>query len=100
MIAVVCAACQGSASQQPTQTAPAVVETPPAPLPMPGSFGAVAADEPTDAGAPAPTARELKEPLPAATHGKSIVNVAVSDEGTAALTIDSNNSVRLWPALD
>lgn len=55
---------------------------------------------PADAGAPAPTAHELKAALPAATHGRAINGVTISDDGTAALTIDSGNHVRLWPALD
>jgi WD40 repeat protein len=72
--------------------------TPAAPAPAaPGNFGSIEA--PADA-APAPRAHELKAALPAATHGRAISGIAISDDGTAALTIDSGNSVRLWPSLD
>ncbi|MDQ3337772.1 MAG: hypothetical protein M4D80_21640 [Myxococcota bacterium] len=94
---MVCAACQGSASQPPapTTTTSSVVEQAPAkPPPVALVWG-----PPADAAAPAaraitPTA------LPPATHGRAIISVAVSDDGNAALTIDAGNSVRLWPALD
>ena len=101
VIAVVCAACQGSASQPPASTTSLLVEpTPARPPPEPGTFGAPEVEAvPADAGAP--TAREIAPtPLPAATHGRAIISVAVSDDGSAALTIDSGNGVRLWPALD
>jgi hypothetical protein len=94
VIVVACAACQGSASQPPAPAASTVVEA--APLPPPAlSWGL----EPPDAGTPA-TREITPTALPAATHGRAIISVAVSDDGTAALTIDSGASVRLWPALD
>lgn len=94
VIAVVCAACQGSAPQPPvpTTTAPRVDEaTVPDPEPP-------VAWAPPDAGVITPA--RAPTPLPAATHGRAIIGVAVSDDGAAALTIDNGNSVRLWPSLD
>jgi hypothetical protein len=92
VIAVVCA-CQGSASQppQPTTTPPPLLsEAAPEPVAWAPPDAAVVAVPPPRA----PT------PLPAATHGRAIIGVAVSDDGGAALTIDNGNSVRLWPSLD
>lgn len=92
MIAVVCAACQGSASQPPSNRVaePAQATT--------GS-GGVVEPPPPDAGPP--LAREIAPtPLRPASHGRAIISVAISDDGGAALTLDSGDSVRLWPALD
>ena len=34
------------------------------------------------------------------THGSSIVRIAVTDDGRAAVTADQKGGIRLWPALD
>jgi hypothetical protein len=94
VIAVVCAACQGSASQPPAPTT-----TPPPVLTEAAPLEPVAWAPPADAAVVAEPPR-APTPLPAATHGRAIIGVAVSDDGNAALTIDSGNSVRLWPSLD
>lgn len=79
------AACQGSASQPALESPEAAVVAPP-----------VAIAVPPDAA----TAVKPPVPLPAASHGRAIIGIAISDDGAAALTIDSGNSVRLWPTLD
>jgi hypothetical protein len=101
VIAVVCAACQGSASQPPAPTALSVEAA------LPQIDAAALGWGPTDTAPPStvavprtPATHELAKPLPAATHGRAISGIALSDDGTAALTIDVGNSVRLWPALD
>lgn len=94
MIAVVCAACQGSAPEPPP--APAAVRVP---NPAPADAEAPAWGAPPDAAEPAAPVVPPRT-LPAATHGRAIVSVAISDDGSAALTIDAGANVRLWPALD
>jgi hypothetical protein len=76
-------------------------------MPEPGTFGAPPSvddvvDEPTKPTPPATAVSKELTPkaLPAATHGRAINAVAVSDDGMAALTIDAGDGVRLWPALD
>src|SRR5688500_4759433 len=77
VIAVVCAACQGSASQPPAPTTtPPPVLTEAAP-PEPAAW-APPADAPPAAVAEPPRA---PTPLPAATHGRAIIGIAVSDDG-------------------
>jgi hypothetical protein len=41
------------------------------------------------------------EPIaPGVPHGGDVIEVATSDDGTAALTLDEHGALRLWPALD
>ncbi len=96
------AACQGSAeAPSPSTTAvpPAPAPAPPPPS-QPPAWGVPVPEPTVDAGA-APTAHEITPTaLPAASHGRSIVAVAITDDGTAALTLDNGAGVRLWPSLD
>ncbi len=83
---VLLAACSGST--------PEPRPTPRLPAPRPAAaVRAVAVVAP-----PLPAPR-LRSPQIAA-HGHSIQLLAVSDDGTAAVTADFNRMIRVWPALD
>ena len=70
----------------------------PGPAPATSSAPGYAQPPPPQGGAPATTPRKL---VPrGAAHYASITEVAVSSDGTAAITRDLMGGVRLWPSLD
>jgi len=73
------AACGGTHADQPlAQTAPPVVPTP---------LGAA-------------TMQKVDPIAKGVPHGGDVTSIAITEQGDAALTSDSLNSVRLWPTLD
>ena len=49
--------------------------------------------------APAPAAPRAQHP-PTASHGSTIVHIAVTEDGRAAISSDQQGALRLWPVLD
>ena len=76
----------------------------PAPEPAPAQLAVPVAQVPLVVETPAPVAAPKVEFRPqrlmSGGHGLAIASVAVSEDGRAAVTIDTSNRVRLWPALD
>lgn len=78
---------QAQPPQLAVPTAPAVTPSEPAPVVVPPAK-------------PAQPAEFRPERLMSGGHGQAIASIALSEDGRAAVTIDSANRVRLWPALD